>query len=149
MKKSDSGGISRFNVSDALDVPLRGFLLRLRLLDGTASVKDIQSGARLRLTSPQGLERVVTVAGKSMTGGRNTQARLEKTGQLDVIIPSDEAYAGDEPIGIGWTAEGPLRGDDGQPLRGTIEPRRSAGRRPTRDSASGGWPFNPPGGRGS
>jgi hypothetical protein len=108
MKDRKNGGNFRFNVSDALDVPLRGFLLRLRLLGGTPSVKDIASGTRLRLISPEGRERVVTVTDKSMTGGRNTQARLEKTGQLDVLISSEEAYAGNEPIGIGWQAEGPV-----------------------------------------
>ena len=108
MTRYDSGDF-RFNVSDALDVPLRGFLLRLRLEDGAPSVKDIGSGTRLRLTSPTGQERVVTVKDKSVTGGRNTQARLEKTGQIDVIVASDEAYAGGDPIGIGWKAEGPVR----------------------------------------
>lgn len=108
MKTSRNGGSFRFNVSDALDVPLRGFLLRLRLLEGAPSVKDIGAGTRLRLTSPEGLERIVTVTAKSVTGGRNTQERLETTGQLDVIIASDEAYAGNQAVGIGWKAEGPV-----------------------------------------
>ena len=103
--KNKDGGTSRFNVSDALDVPLRGFLLRLRRVDGSGSVKDIEPGSQLRLTSPDGLERTVTVVAKSLTGGRNTQERLEKTGQLDVIVPSEEAYADGTAIGIGWTAE--------------------------------------------
>ena len=146
MTKSSSG-TGRFNVSDALDVPLRGFLLRLRHLDGDVSVKDIDAGTRLRLRAPDGSERLVTVHGKSLTGGRNTQERLAKTGQIDVIIGNDDAYAGDVPIGIGWTAEGPLRGDDGKYLKGAVEPVRHAGQGPTKDSAGGGWPFNPPGGR--
>lgn len=106
--KTRNGGSFRFNVSDALDVPLRGFLLRLRLLEGSPSVKDIGRGTRLRLVSPDGRERVVTVTDKSVTGGRNTQERLEKTGQIDILVSSAEAYADDEPIGIGWKAEGPL-----------------------------------------
>lgn len=145
--KNEDGGTSRFNVSDALDVPLRGFLLRLRRVEGTGSVKDIGPGSQLRLTAPDGRERTVTVIAKSLTGGRNTQERLEKTGQLDVIIPTEHAYAGDEAIGIGWTAEGPLRGEDGRPARGAPEPRRYIPRpRPGRDSRTGGWPFNTPGG---
>ena len=102
--KSDS---YRFNVSDALDVPLRGFLLRLRLVDGSPSVKDIRTGTRLRLVAPDGRDRVVTVTDQSVTGGRNTQERLAATGQIDVIISSDDAYAGDDPVAIGWKAEGP------------------------------------------
>ena len=144
--KNNEGGTSRFNVSDALDVPLRGFLLRLRRTEGSGSVRDLGPGSQLRLTAPDGRERTVTVVAMSLTGGRNTQERLEKTGQLDVIIPSDQAYEGG-PIDIGWTAEGPLRGDDGRPARGKIEPRSHVPRpRPSRDSATGGWPFNTPGG---
>ena len=106
--KTKNGGSFRFNVSDALDVPLRGFLLRLRLVEGSPSVKDIGRGTRLRLVSPDGRERVVTVTDTSVTGGRNTQERLEKTGQIDVLVSSAEAYAENEPIGIGWKAEGPV-----------------------------------------
>ena len=144
MKKNDSG-VGRFNVSDALDVPLRGFLLRLRRIDGVVSASDFGAGTRLRLTGPDGLERVVTVRDKSLTGGRNSQERLDKTGQVDVIIGNDEAYAGGVPVGIGWSAEGPLRGDDGRVLREKVEPLPHS-RGKVRDSASGGWPFNPPGG---
>jgi hypothetical protein len=146
--KTSSHSTARFNVSDALDVPLRGFLLRLRRTEGTFAVKDLVPGSQLRLTSPTGLERVVTVRAKSLTGGRNTQERLEKTGQIDVIIGSEDAYADGEPIGIGWAAEGPVHGEDGKPLRRDVEPIKATGvrRRPTRDSATGGWPFNTPGG---
>ena len=150
MKTSSQSGTARFNVSDALDVPLRGFLLRLRRTEGAFSVKDLVPGTQLRLTSPTGQERVVTVRAKSLTGGRNTQERLEKTGQIDVIISSDDAYAGEGgPIGIGWTAEGPVQGEDGKPVRGKVEPLKATPgvrRRPTRDSATGGWPFRTPGG---
>jgi hypothetical protein len=146
MKKTD-GGTSRFNVSDALDVPLRGFLLRLRRTEGEPVASDIAPGSQLRLTSPEGTTRTVTILGKSLTGGRNTQERLDRTGQLDVLISSEEAYADGMAVGIGWTAEGPLRGEDGRPVRGTVPARRHVPRpRPRRDSATGGWPFNTPGG---
>lgn len=144
MKTNDSG-TGRFNVSDALDVPLRGFLLRLRLLDGVVSASDLGAGSRLRLTGPDGHERIVTVRDKSLTGGRNGQARLDGTGQMDVIIGTDDAYAGGMPVGIGWKAEGPLRGEDGRVLREDVKPLpHSPGR--VRDSVRGGWPFHPPGG---
>lgn len=105
---SKASGTYRFNVSDALDVPLRGFLLRLRLLDGAPAAGDIGAGTRLRLVAPDGRDRIVTVTGKSLTGGRNGQRRLDGTGQLDVLISSEDAYAGDEAVGIGWKAEGPI-----------------------------------------
>ena len=146
MARKNSGGTARFNVSDALDVPLRGFLLRLRLVAGEATAADIGPGARLVLRSPDGVERTVTVVAKSLTGGRNGQARLEKTGQIDVIIPSEEAYQDGRPVGIGWSAEGPLRDEAGKPVRGTVTPVRHPRPRPARDSRTGGWPFNPPSG---
>lgn len=99
---------AHFNVSDALDVPLRGFLLRLRLTGGDFSVKNAGPGTRLRLVAPDGTERIVTILAKSLTGGRNTQERLQKTGQLDLIISSDDAYADNVPVGIGWRAELPV-----------------------------------------
>ena len=142
-------GIARFNVSDALDVPLRGFLLRLRRIDGEISVKEIGPGTRLRLTSPEGHERTVTVRALSLTGGRNGAERFAKTGQVDLIIGTEEAYAEELPIGIGWTAEGPLRDAEGRPIKGRIESVRRRGRRATRDSPTGGWPFHPPGGANS
>lgn len=146
MTSESQGGAPRFNVSDALDVPLRGFLLRLRRVTGDVSVKDLGPGSRLLLRSPDGLERTVTVVAKSLTGGRNTQARLEKTGQIDLIISSEDAYLEGRPVGVGWSAEGPLRDEGGKPLRGTITPVRHPRPRPTKDSTGGGWPFNPPSG---
>lgn len=147
MTMESSGGTPRFNVSDALDVPLRGFLLRLRRVAGDFSVKDVGPGSRLLLRSPDGLERTVTVVAKSLTGGRNTQARLDQTGQIDLIISAEDAYQDGRPVGVGWSAEGPLRDEGGKPIRGTIQPIRHPRPAPTRDSATGGWPFNPPSGR--
>lgn len=147
MTTEKTGGTPRFNVSDALDVPLRGFLLRLRRVAGDLAVKDLGPGTRLLLRSPDGLERTVTVVAKSLTGGRNTQARLEKTGQVDLIISAEDAYLDGRPVGVGWSAEGPLRDEGGKPLRGTVTPVRHPRPRSTKDSTSGGWPFNPPSGR--
>ncbi|HEX6589125.1 MAG TPA: hypothetical protein VF039_08885 [Longimicrobiales bacterium] len=137
----------RFNVSDALDVPLRGFLLRLRHTAGDVSVKDLGPGSQLLLRSPDGAERTVTIVARSLTGGRNTQARLEKSGQLDLIISAEDAYQGGRAVGVGWSAEGPVRGEGGKPIRGKIAQVRHARPAATRDSGTGGWPFNPPSGR--
>lgn len=112
-KRSPSAsGEFRFRVSDAVEVPLRGWLLRLRLVDGSASVSDLGVGKRLRLTSPSGEERVVTIAAHATTGGRQTQSRLDRTREMDVMIGVDDAGSGASCVGIGWTA-GPERRNGG------------------------------------
>ena len=98
----------RFNVSDAVEVPLRGVLLRLRLLEGAPSVKQLEPGRSIRLVAPDGTHRVVPIKAKSLTGGRNAQKRLDGAGLVDVIITREDAFAAGAPVGIGWKAEGPL-----------------------------------------
>jgi hypothetical protein len=107
-KRRDSarGGAYTFRVSDVVDVPLRGTMLRLRVVDGTPSMADLGTGATLRLRSPAGAERQVTVTAHAVPSGRASQARLDRVRELDVIIADDEAAGGD-PIEIGWTASGP------------------------------------------
>lgn len=105
-KRSDKS--FRFNVSDVVDVPMRGVLLRLRLLDGDPAVKQLAPGSRLRLHGPDSESRVVSIRAKSLTGGRNEQDRLDAAGLMDVIVDTDEAYADDAPVRIGWVAEGPV-----------------------------------------
>ena len=100
------GGAYTFRVSDVVDVPLRGTMLRLRVVDGTPSMADLGTGATLRLRSPAGAERQVTVKAHAVPSGRASQARLDRVRELDVIIADDEA-AGADPVEIGWTASGP------------------------------------------
>jgi hypothetical protein len=104
-KRNERGGAFVFRVSDVLDVPLRGLLLRLRLVDGTPSMDDLGIGSVLRLRSPGGVERDVHVAAHSVTGGKPTQERLHRVRELDVLIADGTAG---EPIEIGWTASGPV-----------------------------------------
>ena len=104
--KNDRGGPFTFRVSDVLDVPLRGLMLRLRLVEGMPSMDDLAVGASLHVRSPAGVEREVRVAAHSVTGGRPTQARLDRVRELDVLI---EDGASAEPIEIGWIARGPVR----------------------------------------
>jgi hypothetical protein len=99
------GGAFSFRVSDVVDVPLRGTVLRLRLVDGAPSMADLGVGSSIRLRSPLGLEADVQITGHSVTGGRPTQERLDRTRELDVLV--DDA-ALQEPVEIGWTATGPL-----------------------------------------
>jgi hypothetical protein len=102
--RNNRGGPFTFRVSDVVEVPLRGTLLRLRLVNGTPSMDDLGVGAALRLRSPAGVERDVHVTAHSVTGGKPTQERLDRVRELDVLIDG----AAEKPIEIGWTASGPV-----------------------------------------
>ncbi len=101
----EAGGF-RFRVSDVLPVPLRGYLLRLRLLQGRPQLGVLEPGKRLRLLAPDGTPREVEVRALSVTGGRATQASLEKKRELDVVISEADATDEGRPVGIGWFAVG-------------------------------------------
>lgn len=99
-------GSFRFRVSDAVEVPLRGWLLRLRLLEGAPALSELRPGHFLRLRAPDGEVRDVRIIDYSITGGRATQARLERTRELDVVISKADARRGGRPIEIGWMVVG-------------------------------------------
>lgn len=103
--KARGSGFS-FRVSDVVDVPLRGTMLRLRVVDGSPSMGDLGRGSVLRLRSPAGLEREVTITDHAVTAGKPTQKRLDRVRELDVII-SDESASANGPVEIGWMASGP------------------------------------------
>lgn len=107
-KKDGAGGPFTFRVSDSLEVPLRGHLLRLKLREGAPSMRDLKPGTRLRIASPGGRERTVTVVAHGVTGGRASQERLETTKELDIVISNTDAGAYEDRIGIGWIATGPV-----------------------------------------
>jgi hypothetical protein len=109
-RKKTDGGAFRFRVSDVVDVPLRGIMLRLRVLDGKPDLGDLAVGRELLLNSPGGEERRVVIAAHSVTGGKPTQARLDRTREFDVIVQPMGAAA--EPVEIGWTAAGPVSSDE-------------------------------------
>lgn len=104
--RNESNGV-RFRVSDAVAVPLRGMLLRLRRVEGRPSMKRLAKGSKLHLVAPDGTERDVTIVDYSATGGRATQERLDRTGELDVVISAEDAIADDTPVEIGWYATVP------------------------------------------
>lgn len=104
-RRKSEGGAYTFRVSDVVDVPLRGTVLRLRLVKGTPSMRDLGAGCTLTLRSPAGAERTVTIAGHAASSGRASQARLDRARELDVVI-ADEA-ATESPVEIGWLATGP------------------------------------------
>lgn len=94
----------RFRVSDAYFVPLRGWMLRLKLLDGAFDPAMLKPGRTLRLAGPDGEERTVTVTGLSVTGGFQKKERVDAYKEFDVIIPESDAVRNDRPIRIGWEA---------------------------------------------
>lgn len=106
-----AGGAFRFRVSDSVDVPLRGRMLRLKVVDGSPAMADLKPGRTLRVSGPGG-ERTVTVVGHAVTSGRATQERLDKVRELDVIV-ADDAEQAEGPVEIGWYASGPV-GDRGE-----------------------------------
>lgn len=97
----------RFRVSDAVAVPLRGMLLRLRLVDGRADIRQLRPGDRLKLVAPDGHERVVDIMDWGVTGGRQTQTRLDTTREFDIVISGEDALQGGDPVEIGWHAVAP------------------------------------------
>ena len=99
-----------FRVSDSVTVPLRGQMLRLRLTNGSPSMKDLGVGEMMRLTSPDGKTHEVRILAHSVTSGMPTQKRLDANGELDVIVSEADALVGGELIGIGWMASGPVEG---------------------------------------
>jgi hypothetical protein len=105
MKRRDG---FEFRVSDALVVPLRGRLLRLRVISGKPQASALAVGKRLCVRAPDGNEREVRILDHSMTGGRVSQAGLDRKREVDVIVANEESEIDGEPIGIGWTAHGPV-----------------------------------------
>ncbi len=99
-----------FRVSDSMAIPHRGHLLRLKLASGAPRMKALQAGSRLRMTGPHGEAAVVDVIGHPAMAGKQTQARLDRTRELDVVIPASQAIAGGSRVEIGWTV-GPPNGE--------------------------------------
>lgn len=99
-----NGGEVRFRVSDAVAVPKRGMLLRLKRIQGRPDIKRLQPGNGLKLIAPDGATRMTRIIDHSETGGRQTQERLERYGELDVVVPTADALADDNPVEIGWQA---------------------------------------------
>jgi hypothetical protein len=97
-----------FRVLDALDGPHGGLILRLRLQSGEApSIKKLK-GARVKAVSPDGTqERFFRVEGFAVFGGHPSDARLARTGRVDVhVIP--EGSVDESPVSLRWEVVGPL-----------------------------------------
>src|SRR5687768_198882 len=94
-------------VSDVVDVPLRGQMLRLKITSGSVSVADLAVGRKLRLTGPNGEQQVVEIIAHPVSGGNVTQKRIDKYREFDALVRPVDNEAGD-PINFGFRAE-PVR----------------------------------------
>jgi hypothetical protein len=94
----------RFRVSDAYAVPLRGWLLRLKLLDGSFEPGMLKPGTSLKLTAPDGEDREVAVVGLAATAGRQTQKRVDAYSEFDIVIANADAVREGKPVALGWEA---------------------------------------------
>ena len=92
------------SVSDVLDVPLRGQVLRLKVTRGTPQAAALTKGKRLRVSGPGG-EHVVRIVDHSITGGNVTQKRLEKYREFDALIEPADGGSDRLPIDFGYRAE--------------------------------------------
>ena len=96
-----------FKVIDAMDVPYGGRLLRLRLQEGSApSIKQLR-GSRFKARSPGGEEESLRVVGFALSGGRPSDARLTRTGRIDLMV-SLEGNGTRPRTAIRWELTGPL-----------------------------------------
>jgi hypothetical protein len=107
-KKKNKSEPFQFRVSDAVAVPLRGYLLRLKLQDGTPALSDIAPGRKLRVRGPDGGDRVIRVKDYSATEGVPSQEKLDTRRELDIVIAHEDGLVDGEEIQIGWIASGPV-----------------------------------------
>jgi hypothetical protein len=108
MARGREGGEFRLRVSDVVEVPLRGTILRLKVLDGQPAIGDVKPGRRLRLSGPSGEARTIRIEDHAVIGGRQTQERLDRLREVDVIVSFDDARGEGTPVREGWTATGPV-----------------------------------------
>lgn len=90
-KARGSGGSFRFRVSDAAAVPVRGYLLRMRLLDGSSAPEDVSPDRKLSLRSPNGTPRTVVIKDLSNTNAGTSRDLPERTRQPDLVISQPDA----------------------------------------------------------
>ncbi len=93
----------RFNVSDSYMVPLRGWMLRLKLTGGDFDPSMLKPGSSFRILTPEGEEWSATVKGLSATAGRQTRERVEKYREFDLVVPTGDAVRDGREVQIGWT----------------------------------------------
>ena len=97
-----------FKVSDIMDGPHKGWILRLRLHTGEApTIKEIK-GARMALRSAEGVSREVVVRSFPTFGGKPSDDRLARSGRLDVSVEPADSGAEAPSVVERWELVGPL-----------------------------------------
>jgi len=96
-----------FRVIDAMDAPHFGRVIRLRLKGGNPPALKELKGASLRAWSPEGDEETLKVLGFFTPGGRPSDARLTRTGRIDLVVGLED---GPERPSVAtlWEVSGPL-----------------------------------------
>jgi hypothetical protein len=107
-KKKKESGPFEFRISDSVAVPRRGYVLRLKLLNGAPALDEVAPGRKLRVRGPTGDERIVVIKDYSATEGKPSQDKLDKFRALDIVVGQDDAMVDGREIGIGWMASGPV-----------------------------------------
>jgi len=93
------------SVVDAMDSPHGGRILRLHQVSGDPLTVQALRGARLCARSPEGHERTFRIDHFALFGGAPSNARLARSGRVDVAIIEDPAAPGTPEIGLRWQVE--------------------------------------------
>ena len=94
-----------FLVIDAMDAPHRGRVIRLRLQGGRPPALRDLKGARLQGRSPKGEVESLRVIGFFLPGGRPSDARLSRTGRVDVLVEMADGV-GHPAVSAQWEITG-------------------------------------------
>ena len=92
-----------FSVIDAYDHPHGGRILRLRLRRGEAPAAKELKGGTMIARAGDGSETRLKVDGFVLFGGRVTDARVARTGRVDIHVRDEAAGA----VSPGWSLTGP------------------------------------------
>ena len=100
-----TSGVARFRVSDVVPVPLRGYMLRLRVTEGEPAAALVRPGRSLRLVGPDGGQRVVRIQGIGAPSGRSEPGACTVPGHFH---RGARARAGDDSLKRGRDVEARL-----------------------------------------
>ncbi len=95
-----------FRVVETVNHPHGGQILRLRLQQGEAPTLRELKGATMVATGPDGEELRLMIKGFALFGGRPSEARLIRTGRVDVMVGA-VGQGSVESIGRRWMVAGP------------------------------------------
>ena len=96
-----------FRVIDAMDAPFKGRVVRLRLQGGHPPTLKELKGATLQARSPEGDQETLKVLGFFLPGGKPSDARLNRTGRVDLIVDLENG-AGRPAVSTLWEVSSPV-----------------------------------------